>query len=90
MTKSTSGFFSCPTNRFANVDMEASNRRCPSAYTVSNANDDLDDLPEPLTPVTTISLSRQVTYILASGRTWQWPGNSRLSLGPILFPLGGC
>ena len=26
-TKSTSGFFSCPTNRFANEDIEASSRR---------------------------------------------------------------
>ena len=31
LTKSTSGFFSCPTNRFANVDIDASRRRCPSA-----------------------------------------------------------
>ena len=26
-TKSTSGFFSCPTNRFANVDIDANSRR---------------------------------------------------------------
>ena len=31
LTKSTSGFFSCPTNRLANVDIDASRRRCPSA-----------------------------------------------------------
>src|SRR5262245_23958594 len=57
-TKSTSGFLSCPTKRFANVDIDASSRRCPSAYTVSNAS---DDLPEPLTPVTTTSLSRGIS-----------------------------
>src|SRR5262245_25674555 len=58
LTKSTSGFLSWPTNRFANVDIDASNRRCPSAYTVSKAS---DDLPDPLTPVTTISLSRGIS-----------------------------
>src|SRR5262245_13655972 len=57
-TKSTSGFLSCPTKRFANVDIDASKRRCPSAYSVSNAS---DDLPEPLTPVTTTSLSRGIS-----------------------------
>src|SRR6185436_19478730 len=44
--------------RFANVDIDASSRRCPSAYTVSNAS---DDFPEPLTPVTTTSLSRGIS-----------------------------
>src|SRR5512139_1582294 len=58
LTKSTSGFLSWPTKRFANVDIDARRRRCPSAYTVSNAS---DDLPEPLTPVTTTSLSRGIS-----------------------------
>src|SRR5262245_33147370 len=58
LTKSTSGFLSWPTNRFANVDIDASSRRCPSAYNVSNAN---DDFPDPLTPVTTTSLSRGIS-----------------------------
>src|SRR5262245_21257183 len=58
LTKSTSGFLSWPTNRFANVDIDASSRRCPSAYTVSKAR---DDLPDPLTPVTTMSLSRGIS-----------------------------
>lgn len=31
LTKSTSGFLSWPTNRFANADIDASRRRCPSA-----------------------------------------------------------
>src|SRR5262245_9457791 len=57
-TKSTSGFLSWPMKRFANVDIDASSRRWPSAYTVSNAS---DDLPEPLTPVTTTSLSRGIS-----------------------------
>src|SRR5262245_66588010 len=45
-------------NRFANVDIDASKRRCPSAYTVSKAS---DDFPDPLTPVTTMSLSRGIS-----------------------------
>src|SRR5690606_42032207 len=32
--------------------------RCPSSYTVSNAS---DDFPDPLTPVTTTSLSRGIS-----------------------------
>jgi hypothetical protein len=31
LTKSTSGFLSCPTKRFANVDIDARRRRWPSA-----------------------------------------------------------
>src|SRR6187431_986531 len=58
LTKSTSGFLSWPTKRFANVDIDASSRRWPSAYTVSNAS---DDFPDPLTPVTTMSLSRGIS-----------------------------
>src|SRR5262245_19869917 len=58
LTKSTSGFLSCPMKRFANVDIDASKRRCPSAYTVSKAS---DDFPDPLTPVTTTSLSRGIS-----------------------------
>src|SRR5262245_97879 len=44
--------------RFANDDIDASKRRCPSAYTVSKAS---DDFPDPLTPVTTMSLSRGIS-----------------------------
>src|SRR5262245_24290927 len=44
--------------RFANDDIDASKRRCPSAYTVSKAS---DDFPDPLTPVTTTSLSRGIS-----------------------------
>src|SRR6187549_666050 len=58
LTKSTSGFLSCPMKRFANVDIDASSRRCPSTYTVSKAS---DDFPDPLTPVTTMSLSRGIS-----------------------------
>ena len=38
----------------ANEDSDSMYRRCPSAYTVSNAS---DDLPDPDTPVTTTSWS---------------------------------
>ena len=57
-TKSTSGFLSWETNWRAKVESDSMKRRCPSAYTVSKAR---EDFPEPLTPVTTTSLSRGIS-----------------------------
>ena len=45
-------------NRLAKLDSDSMYRRCPSAYIVSNAS---DDLPEPESPVTTIRLSRGIS-----------------------------
>ena len=52
---STSGLGICPRNCRANVDRLSTYRRCPSAYSVSNAS---ELLPDPLTPVRQISLFR--------------------------------
>src|SRR6267142_1331083 len=49
---STSGFSICSRNCLAYAESDSTYRRCPSAYTVSNAS---DDFPDPLTPVTTVS-----------------------------------
>src|SRR6478736_7044276 len=53
--KSTSGLSICPRNWRAYADSDSTYRRCPSAKMVSKAN---DDLPDPDSPVKTMSLSR--------------------------------
>lgn len=52
--KSHSGFFILPKNWRAYEDNDSTYLRWPSAYSVSNAR---DDLPEPESPVITINLS---------------------------------
>ena len=49
-TCSTAGLSSCPRNCRAYADSVSTYRRCPSAYSVSNAK---LDFPEPLGPVNT-------------------------------------
>src|SRR5258708_5493688 len=49
---STSGFSMRSRNCRAYAESDSTYRRCPSAYTVSNAS---EDFPDPLTPVTTVS-----------------------------------
>ena len=51
---STSGLFVCPKNCLAYADKLSTYLLCPSAYIVSKAR---DDLPEPESPVKTMSLS---------------------------------
>ncbi len=51
---STSGFSMRSRNCRAYADSDSTYRRCPSAYTVSNAS---EDLPDPDTPVTTVNFS---------------------------------
>ncbi|CPU65695.1 Uncharacterised protein [Mycobacteroides abscessus] len=53
--KSTSGLSIWPRNWRAYADSDSTYRRCPSAKMVSKAS---DDLPEPESPVKTMSLSR--------------------------------
>src|ERR1700757_5338468 len=49
---STSRFSMRSRNSRAYAESDSTYRRCPSAYTVSNAS---EDFPDPLTPVTTVS-----------------------------------
>src|SRR5919206_4437193 len=69
--KSTSGFSIWPRNWRAYADNDSTYRRCPSAYSVSKAS---EDLPEPDRPVNTMSLSRgrsSVTFLrLCSRAPW--------------------
>src|SRR5947199_5929939 len=53
--ESTSGLGICPKNCRAKLERLSTYRRCPSAYTVSNAS---ELLPEPLTPVRRINWLR--------------------------------
>jgi hypothetical protein len=50
--RSTSGFSICSRNCRAYDDSDSTYRRCPSAYTVSNAS---EDFPDPERPVMTTS-----------------------------------
>src|SRR4051795_7680728 len=53
--ESTSGLSICPRNWRAYADRDSTYRRCPSAYSVSKAS---DDLPEPDRPVMQIRALR--------------------------------
>ena len=57
LMKSHSGLFLRPRNCLAYADRLSTYLRWPSAYSVSKAK---EDLPEPLTPVTTINLLRGI------------------------------
>src|SRR5699024_23066 len=63
---STSGLSICPKNCLAYALKDSTYLRCPSAYIVSKAS---DDLPDPDKPVITISLSLGIS-ISTSFKLW--------------------
>src|SRR3990167_3858427 len=60
--KSTSGLSINPKNWRAYAESDSTYRRCPSAYSVSNAN---EDFPDPDSPVNTTSLSRGIVIVIS-------------------------
>src|SRR5512137_1127247 len=68
--ESTSGFCMMPRNCRAYEERDSTYRRCPSAYSVSNAS---VDLPEPETPVMTTNLSRGIVTLIFLRLCWRAP-----------------
>src|SRR5688572_12767803 len=80
--RSTSGFSIRSRNCRAYAESDSTYRRCPSAYTVSNAS---DALPEPLTPVITI---RRPAGKLTSIFWRLWVRAPRTTIAPELLAAG--
>src|SRR3954470_7202540 len=68
--KSTSGFSRRSRNCLAYAERLSTYRRCPSAYKVSKAS---EDLPDPLNPVMTTSFSRGISTWRFFRLCWRAP-----------------